>query len=36
MGYMTMQEQIESHLSFLKQENFIIDTLQIDQGFIRC
>ncbi len=36
MGYMTMQEQIESHLSFLRQESFIIDTLQIDRGFIRC
>ena len=36
MSYMTMEEQIISHLEFLKQQNFIINELSIDKGFIRC
>jgi phage/plasmid primase-like uncharacterized protein len=36
MSYMTMDEQIASHYSFLKQENFAIDRLHIDGGFVRC
>jgi phage/plasmid primase-like uncharacterized protein len=36
MGYMTMKEQIASHLAFLKEQNFAVDNLYIDSGFIRC
>ena len=36
MSYMTMEEQIASHYAFLKEQNFAIDTLNIDGGFIRC
>lgn len=36
MGYMTMEEQIASHYAFLKEQNFAIETLNIDGGFVRC
>lgn len=36
MSYMTMEEQIASHLAFLKEHNFAVKDLQIDGGFIRC
>lgn len=36
MAYMTFEEQIVSHLEFLKREGFDIDHLKIDEGFIRC
>ena len=36
MSYMTMEEQIASHYSFLKEQNFAIKTLNIDEGFVRC
>jgi len=36
MSYMTIEEQIASHLAFLKKEQFVIDDLLIDKGFIRC
>lgn len=36
MAYMTMQEQITSHIEFLQQHDFVIDELRIDEGFIRC
>ena len=36
MSYMTMEEQIASHYAFLKEQNFAIETLNIDGGFIRC
>lgn len=36
MSYMTMEEQIISHLNFLKKEQIAIDNLLIDQGFVRC
>lgn len=36
MSYMTMEEQIASHCAFLKEQNFAIDKLHIDGGFVRC
>lgn len=36
MSYMTMEEQIASHLTFLKEQHFAIDKLHIDTGFVRC
>lgn len=36
MSYMTMEEQIISHLTFLKKEQIAVDDLLIDQGFVRC
>lgn len=36
MSYMTMEEQIISHLDFLKKEQLAIDDLLIDKGFVRC
>ncbi len=36
MSYMTMEEQIASHYAFLKEQNFVIETLNIDRGFVRC
>jgi phage/plasmid primase-like uncharacterized protein len=36
MSYMTMEEQIASHFAFLKEQNFTIDKLHIDGGFVRC
>ncbi len=36
MSYMTMDEQIASHYVFLKEQNFAIETLNIDGGFVRC
>ncbi|MEX0648668.1 MAG: toprim domain-containing protein [Balneolaceae bacterium] len=36
MSYMTMEEQIASHLKFLKQQNFAIEELYVDGGFVRC
>ena len=36
MSYMTMEEQIASHLTFLKNEQLDIAELLIDKGFIRC
>jgi hypothetical protein len=33
---MTMEEQIASHLTFLKEQNFYVNELHIDKGFIRC
>jgi phage/plasmid primase-like uncharacterized protein len=36
MSYMTMEEQIASHLTFLKKEQLAIDDLLIDKGFVRC
>jgi hypothetical protein len=36
MSYMRMEEQIASHLAFLKKEQFAVDELLIDKGFIRC
>jgi phage/plasmid primase-like uncharacterized protein len=36
MGYMTMEEQIASHLAFLKKHNFAVDELRINCGFVRC
>jgi phage/plasmid primase-like uncharacterized protein len=36
MSYMTMEEQIASHLTFLRQNSFIVDELCVDGGFIRC
>jgi phage/plasmid primase-like uncharacterized protein len=36
MSYMTMEEQIASHYAFLKEQNFAIETLNIDVGFVRC
>jgi hypothetical protein len=35
MSYMTMEEQIASHYAFLKEQNFAIETLNIDGGFVR-
>ncbi len=36
MAYKTMEEQIASHLEFLKQHHFVVEELSIDRGFIRC
>jgi phage/plasmid primase-like uncharacterized protein len=36
MAYMTMEEQIASHLVFLKEQNFAIDELRVNNGFVRC
>jgi hypothetical protein len=36
MSYMTMEEQIASHLTFLKNEQLTVDELLIDKGFVRC
>lgn len=36
MSYMTMEQQIASHYAFLKEQNFAIETLNIDGGFVRC
>lgn len=36
MSYMTMEEQIASHLTFLKNQNFVVEELQINRGFVRC
>jgi phage/plasmid primase-like uncharacterized protein len=36
MSYMTMEEQIASHINFLKNEQLDIAELLIDKGFIRC
>ena len=36
MSYMTIEEQIASHYTFLKEQNFAIDKLNIDGGFVRC
>lgn len=36
MSYMKMEEQIASHIRFLRQNNFIVDELCIDGGFVRC
>jgi phage/plasmid primase-like uncharacterized protein len=36
MSYMTMEEQVASHYAFLKEQNFAIETLNIDGGFVRC
>lgn len=36
MSYMTMEEQISSHLTFLREHNFAVKELHIDKGFIRC
>jgi len=36
MSYMTMEEQITSHIAFLKNEQIAINELQLDKGFIRC
>lgn len=36
MSYMTMEEQMASHLTFLKNEQLDITELLIDKGFIRC
>lgn len=36
MSYMTMEEQIASHLKFLAEHHFVVKELHIDQGVIRC
>lgn len=36
MSYMTMDEQLASHLAFLKNQNFAVEELHIDGGFVRC
>lgn len=36
MSYMKMEEQIASHITFLRQNNFIVDELCVDGGFVRC
>lgn len=36
MSYMTMEEQIASHLAFLTENDFTVKELHIDGGFIRC
>jgi putative DNA primase/helicase len=36
MSYMTMEEQIASHLTFLREEQLLVEELVIDEGFIRC
>jgi len=36
MSYMTMEEQIASHLIFLKNEQLAVEELLIDKGFTRC
>ncbi len=36
MSYMTMEEQMASHIAFLKEQNFAVEQLQIDSGFVRC
>jgi phage/plasmid primase-like uncharacterized protein len=36
MAYMSFEEQIASHLEFLKSEGLDVDQLKIDGGFIRC
>jgi phage/plasmid primase-like uncharacterized protein len=36
MGYMTMEEQIVSHLEFLRQHNFAVNELSVGTGFVRC
>ncbi len=36
MGYMTLIEQMASHLIFLKNQNLAVEKLEIDSGFIRC
>ena len=36
MSYMTLEEQVASHLAFLKEQDFAVEKLQIDAGFIRC
>lgn len=36
MSYMTMEEQIASHLTFLRQLHFVVDELLVGEGFIRC
>jgi phage/plasmid primase-like uncharacterized protein len=33
---MTMEEQIVSHLEFLRQHNFAINELSVGTGFVRC
>jgi hypothetical protein len=36
MSYMTMKEQIRSHLNFLVSNGLDISELKINSGFIRC
>jgi phage/plasmid primase-like uncharacterized protein len=36
MSYMKMEEQMASHLAFLKNQNFAVEKLQINSGFVRC
>jgi phage/plasmid primase-like uncharacterized protein len=36
MTYMTMEQQIASHLTFLREQHFAIEDLRIDMGFVRC
>jgi phage/plasmid primase-like uncharacterized protein len=36
MSYMTMEEQMASHLTFLKNQKLAVEKLEIDGGFIRC
>jgi hypothetical protein len=36
MAYMSMEEQIASHLEFLRRQHFVIEELHMEKGFIRC
>jgi hypothetical protein len=36
MSYMTMEEQLTSHLAFLTAQDAVVKELHIDRGFIRC
>ena len=36
MTYMTINEQIKSHIEFLKSNDLEVDELKINAGFIRC
>jgi phage/plasmid primase-like uncharacterized protein len=36
MTYITINEQIKSHIEFLKSNDFEVNELKIDAGFIRC
>lgn len=36
MTYMTMEEQVVSHIDFLRKHDFVVEELRIESGFIRC
>ncbi len=36
MAYMTIEEQVASHIDFLRKHGFVIEGLHIERGFVRC